>query len=81
MDIIPAVATLLFVLLYFWTAYNIPVLTVGVRRMLRADSKKKEANEEEVEILPAVSIVTCVPHVRPLSSEISWYVVVPALEE
>jgi cellulose synthase/poly-beta-1,6-N-acetylglucosamine synthase-like glycosyltransferase len=57
MDIIPALTLGLLVLLYFWTAYNIPIIAIGVRHMLRSNSKKKEEAEKKNVSLPTMSIV------------------------
>jgi len=60
MNIILMFALALIVLLYFWIAYNVPILIVGVRHALRANRRKKETtgkSETKNADLPTVTIV------------------------
>ena len=43
--------------LYAWTLYNIPILAVGVRHLLRSNQKKSKASTSRVDKLPTVSVI------------------------
>jgi len=56
MDLVSVLTFALLVLFYFWIAYNIPILAIGVRHILLTESKKKVEVKRCVN-LPAMSIV------------------------
>ena len=57
MNLILAIAYILPILIYVWTAYNIPILVVGVRRFLQSNQKSKKHKAVLSNNLPTMSII------------------------
>jgi len=57
MDLISSLSFGLFILLYLWVAYNIPILAIGVRRVLLSRPETERAEVKKSFNLPTMSIV------------------------
>jgi cellulose synthase/poly-beta-1,6-N-acetylglucosamine synthase-like glycosyltransferase len=51
------IATCILAFLYVWVLYNIPILTVGLKRLRHAEQKKEETSRTNKKKLPTFSIV------------------------